>query len=97
MIHISQYVEGSTILHIHLEGALDREHVVAMSEVVREAEQRQIPNLVLHCGGLLSIDDSGKTFLADLKSRGARLLDLPITVSWRLHASEHTLREEHEQ
>jgi anti-anti-sigma regulatory factor len=96
MIHISQYVEGSTTLHIHLEGALDREHVVAMSEVVREAEQRHIPHLVLHCGGLLSIDDSGKTFLSELRSRGARLLDLPITVSWKLHASEHTPREQHE-
>ena len=88
MIHISQQTEGSTTLHIHLEGTLDHEHVVAMREVVREADERRIPQLVLHCEGLLSVDDSGSAFLLDLERRGARLMDLPITVSWKLHASD---------
>jgi len=88
MIHISQHSEGPTTLHIHLEGTLDHEHVVALNEVIREADQRHIATLVIHCNGLLGIDDSGRTFLLDLKQRGAQLLDLPVTVSWKLCASE---------
>jgi hypothetical protein len=88
MIHISKYSEGATTLHIYMEGTLDREHVVALNEVVREADTLEMPCLVLHCSGLLGVDDAGRTFLHDLRDRGAQLLDLPVTVSWKLHATD---------
>jgi anti-anti-sigma regulatory factor len=88
MIYIAQQPEGSTTLHIHLEGTLDHEHVVALNDVVQEADERHMTELVLHCSGLLGIDDSGSAFLLDLAHRGAQLLDLPVTVSWKLYASD---------
>lgn len=88
MIHISKYGEETKTLHIHMEGTLDRDHVVALNEVVREADQREIPYLVLHCSGLLGVDDAGRAFLHDLQDRGVQFLELPVTVSWKLHASD---------
>jgi ABC-type transporter Mla MlaB component len=88
MIHISKYNEGKKTLHIQMEGTLDREHVIALNEVVREADQHEIPYLVLHCSGLLGVDEAGKAFLHDLRARGAKLLDLPVTVSWKLYATD---------
>jgi hypothetical protein len=88
MIHISQRSEGSQTLHIHLEGTLDREHVVALNDVVAEAAQKKIPRLVLHCGGLLGVDEYGRKLLSDMQKHGAELLDLPVRIAWKLHASE---------
>jgi anti-anti-sigma regulatory factor len=88
MIHISKQTEGSKTLRIHLEGTLDREHVVALNEVVREASEQNIQQLVLHCSGLLGADEYGLRLLSDLHHQGAKLLDLPVKISWKLHASE---------
>ncbi len=88
MIHISQRAQGSTTLHIFLEGTLDHEHVVALQEVIREADEQKISRLVLHCSGLLGIDDSGTEFLQEIEHRGARLLDLPVAVSWKLRSTD---------
>jgi hypothetical protein len=86
MIHISQFQEGTSTLHIHLEGTLDSAHVVALKDVLQEATERTIPQVILHCIRLQSVDESGARFLRNARGQGVILLDLPITVSWKLQA-----------
>ena len=74
MIHIRQTSEGCATLHLHLEGMLDRVHVIALRDVVAEARARKLERFVLHCAGLTGADDAGLAFLRKLKDEARRSL-----------------------
>lgn len=84
MIHIRQTNEGRATLHLHLEGMLDRVHIIALREVVAEAQARKLERFVLHCAGLAGADDAGFAFLRKLKEDGATFVDLQVPIAWHL-------------
>lgn len=84
VFHISQIKEGSNLLHLLLEGSLDKAHVVALQGVLDEATEIGITGFVLHCKELRYTDDEGIRFLRNMKHAGAKLVDLPLQVRWKL-------------
>jgi anti-anti-sigma regulatory factor len=84
VIHISQHQQGTGSIQIHLEGTLDSVHVVALEDVLAEARARGFGKIAVDCRGLLAVDEAGAAFLSRLQKQGVFLLDLSVTVSWRL-------------
>jgi len=93
MFHIEQRTGGACELHLRLEGDLDREHVIALENVVREAKERGIPRFVVHCAGLHSVDEAGVSFLSLLRLSGAILTEVPLLVGWKLAMKKHLVQE----
>ena len=91
VIHISQNQENSGSIRIHLEGMLDSVHVVALEEVLAEARARGLSKIAVDCRGLLTVDEAGAAFLSRLRQQGVFLLDLSVTVSWKLMPFQQTL------
>lgn len=89
MFHIAQRTGEASNLHLHLEGELDREHVVALENVVAEAAERGIHRFIVHCGGLRYVDDAGVLFLSRLRASGAVLDEIPLLVGWKLAMKRH--------
>ena len=84
MIHITKTSEGSTTLHLRLEGMLDDAHAGALRDVVAEARAGQITHFVLDCAGMTGADGAGIDLLRTLKEDGATFRDLPVTLAWHL-------------
>ena len=84
VFHIAQIKEGNNVLHLLLEGSLDKAHVVALQAVLDEATEIGVTGFVLHCKELRYTDDEGVRFLREMKHAGAKLVDLPLQVRWKL-------------
>ncbi len=89
MFHIETRTGESREVHLHLEGELDREHVIALENVVREGTEHGVPRFVVHCSGLRFIDEAGVNFLSSLRRSGALLEEVPLLVGWKLAMKKH--------
>ncbi len=88
MLHIHTYTAAPNVLHLVLEGDLDKVHVVALQDAIRNALPFDELQVVLHCDGLQSVDDEGVHVLAHLKHEGATLNNVPLLVDWKLRLLE---------
>lgn len=72
------------MLHLQVEGILDRAHVVALRDVIAAADAAGTAGFILHCTGMTGADAAGLGLLRELRDRGAQFLDLPVPVAWNL-------------
>ena len=84
MFHIARIKEEHGLIHLKLEGELDRLHVVALRDVADEGLRRGIRSFVLDCHDLRAADDDGVMFLVRLKSLGASFVSLPLPLQWKM-------------
>ena len=84
MIHITRTSEGSTTLHLRLEGMLDEAHAGALRDVIAEARGSMITQFVLDCAGMTGADATGLELLRSMKADGAVFHDLPVAMAWHL-------------
>ena len=94
MLHIQTHCAVPFVLHLILEGGLDKMHVPALEEAIRKELPGASLRLVLHCDGLQAVDDEGVRLLAQLKHDGAHLEGVPLVVEWKLQHLEHYLLSE---
>ncbi|CAG0982823.1 hypothetical protein ANRL2_02573 [Anaerolineae bacterium] len=84
MIHITTTSEGSSTLHLRLEGMLDEAHAGALRDVIAEARASRITRFVLDCAGMTGADATGLALLRSMKENGAVFHGLPVAVAWHL-------------
>lgn len=84
MFHIITSNTALNILDLVLEGTLDKEHVVALQDVLDEAHRHGVWHFVLHCERLQAVDDEGIRLLLTLQRDGAKLMNLPLLLNWKL-------------
>jgi ABC-type transporter Mla MlaB component len=84
MLHITQLTTGAPEQHLQLEGDLDKEHVEALQQATGVVMPSECARFVLHCGQLRRVDDCGLRLLGRLRRNGARLVDVPFQIDWKL-------------